>query len=90
MLTCFWVRYYEGGISSVYVWEPEDGKGFAACVLIKKGTYSDHNPSINQMQERLHEISLDNLPYPFTIHLFLVEVSQLRALVPLLHVSRVC
>ncbi|KAG0569791.1 hypothetical protein KC19_6G117200 [Ceratodon purpureus] len=29
-------QYYEGGISSVYVWEPEDGKGFAACVLIKK------------------------------------------------------
>lgn len=30
------VRYYEGGISSVYVWEDEN-EGFVACFLIKKG-----------------------------------------------------
>ncbi|KAG6553246.1 hypothetical protein Mapa_004980 [Marchantia paleacea] len=29
-------QYYEGGISSVYMWEPEEGDGFAACFLIKK------------------------------------------------------
>ncbi|CAM6112509.1 unnamed protein product [Calypogeia fissa] len=29
-------QYYEGGISSVYMWEPEDGQGFFACFLIKK------------------------------------------------------
>lgn len=29
-------QYYEGGISSVYMWEPEDGHGFFACFLIKK------------------------------------------------------
>ncbi|KAJ7564934.1 hypothetical protein O6H91_02G040400 [Diphasiastrum complanatum] len=29
-------QYYEGGISSVYLWEPEIGGGFAACFLIKK------------------------------------------------------
>jgi len=28
-------RYYEGGASSVYFWEPE-GEGFAACILFKK------------------------------------------------------
>lgn len=31
-------RYYEGGISSVYMWEDENG-GFVACFLIKKGTF---------------------------------------------------
>jgi capping protein (actin filament) muscle Z-line, beta len=31
-------RYYEGGISSVYIWEDEDD-GFIACFLIKKSTY---------------------------------------------------
>lgn len=30
-------RYYEGGVSSVYLWELEDG-GFAGVVLFKKGT----------------------------------------------------
>eukprot|EP00246_Nothoceros_aenigmaticus_P003551 TRINITY_DN14728_c0_g1_i1.p1 TRINITY_DN14728_c0_g1~~TRINITY_DN14728_c0_g1_i1.p1 ORF type:complete len:286 (-),score=49.63 TRINITY_DN14728_c0_g1_i1:201-1025(-) len=29
-------QYYEGGSSSVYAWEPQDGEGFAACFLIKK------------------------------------------------------
>lgn len=29
-------RYYEGGISSVYMWEDEN-EGFIACFLIKKG-----------------------------------------------------
>lgn len=29
-------QYYEGGSSSVYVWEPQDGAGFVACFLIKK------------------------------------------------------
>jgi len=32
-------RYYEGGVSSVYLWELEDG-GFAGVVLFKKGTVS--------------------------------------------------
>lgn len=30
-------RYYEGGLSSVYLWDQEDG-GFAGVILIKKGT----------------------------------------------------
>ncbi|KAI4352790.1 hypothetical protein L6164_007010 [Bauhinia variegata] len=29
-------QYYEGGISSVYMWE-DDNEGFVACFLIKKG-----------------------------------------------------
>lgn len=37
-------RYYEGGVSSVYLWELEDG-GFAGVVLFKKGelTKTDMN-----------------------------------------------
>lgn len=30
-------RYYEGGVSSVYLWDLDDG-GFAGVVLFKKGT----------------------------------------------------
>jgi F-actin capping protein, beta subunit len=32
-------RYYEGGVSSVYLWDLEDG-GFAGVVLLKKSTRS--------------------------------------------------
>lgn len=28
--------YYEGGISSAYLWNLEDGSGFAACIVFKK------------------------------------------------------
>lgn len=31
-------RYYEGGVSSVFLWEQEDG-GFAGVVLLKKSEY---------------------------------------------------
>jgi len=31
-------RYYEGGISSVYLWDLDDG-GFAGVVLFKKGKF---------------------------------------------------
>ncbi|XP_058096586.1 probable F-actin-capping protein subunit beta isoform X2 [Magnolia sinica] len=35
-------RYYEGGISSVYMWE-DDNEGFVACFLIKKdGSKTGH------------------------------------------------
>ena len=35
-------RYFEGGISSVYLWDMDDG--FAGCVLLKKGIpYSPSN-----------------------------------------------
>jgi hypothetical protein len=30
-------RYFEGGISSVYLWDMDDG--FAGCVLLKKGNF---------------------------------------------------
>jgi capping protein (actin filament) muscle Z-line, beta len=33
--------YYEGGVSSVYVWELEEG--FAAAILIKKGKKKTHD-----------------------------------------------
>ncbi|KAJ4867193.1 hypothetical protein Bca4012_057608 [Brassica carinata] len=36
-------QYYEGGISSVYMWEEDDNEGFVACFLIKKdGSKSGH------------------------------------------------
>jgi capping protein beta len=31
-------RYYEGGLSSVYLWDLDDG-GFAGVVLLKKSTF---------------------------------------------------
>lgn len=32
--------YFEGGVSSVYLWSPEDDKDkFAGVVLLKKGTF---------------------------------------------------
>lgn len=34
----FMNRYYEGGVSSVYLWDLEDG-GFAGVVLLKKSTF---------------------------------------------------
>ncbi len=34
----FSFRYFEGGVSSVYCWDLDDG--FAACILIKKSTFS--------------------------------------------------
>lgn len=33
---CNITRYYEGGVSSVFLWDLEDG-GFAGVVLLKKG-----------------------------------------------------
>lgn len=30
--------YFEGGVSSVYFWDTDDG--FAGCVLLKKGAYT--------------------------------------------------
>ena len=34
VLTREWDRYYEGGVSSVYLWDLDDG--FAGVVLLKK------------------------------------------------------
>jgi hypothetical protein len=34
VLTSLPIRYYEGGISSVYLWDMDNG--FAGCVLLKK------------------------------------------------------
>ncbi|XP_076947836.1 F-actin-capping protein subunit beta-like [Bidens hawaiensis] len=36
IFTVYRDQYYEGGISSVYLWEEDDNEGFAACFLIKK------------------------------------------------------
>jgi len=33
-------RYFEGGVSSVYLWDLDDG-GFAGVVLLKKSRNSD-------------------------------------------------
>lgn len=42
VFTIYRDQYYEGGISSVYMWE-DDNEGFAACFLIKKdGSKTGH------------------------------------------------
>ena len=35
-------RYFEGGISSVYLWDMDDG--FAGCVLLKKCMHAASDP----------------------------------------------
>ena len=38
--------YYEGGVSSVYLWDPEDSSGagnFAGVVVLKKSAYLVHS-----------------------------------------------
>nr|GEZ28156.1 probable F-actin-capping protein subunit beta [Tanacetum cinerariifolium] len=37
VFTLYRDQYYEGGVSSVYLWEDDDQEGFSACFLIKKG-----------------------------------------------------
>jgi len=39
-------RYYEGGVSSVYLWDLEDG-GFAGVVLLKKSASRSHRTSMS-------------------------------------------
>jgi capping protein beta len=36
VFAAFAQAYYEGGISSAYFWNLEDGSGFAACIVFKK------------------------------------------------------
>ena len=36
--TAVTLRYFEGGVSSVYLWDLEDG-GFAGAVVLKKGQF---------------------------------------------------
>jgi capping protein (actin filament) muscle Z-line, beta len=36
-------RYFEGGVSSVFLWDLDDG-GFAGVVLLKKGTHHTSHP----------------------------------------------
>lgn len=38
-------RYYEGGISSAYLWDLDDG-GFAGVVLFKKGKLDEKRAQI--------------------------------------------
>jgi hypothetical protein len=51
-------RYFEGGISSVYLWDMDDG--FAGCVLLKKGTYglATAHSKINMDSRLAHIIQL--------------------------------
>ena len=49
--------YYEGGLSSVYLWDLEDG--FAGCFLIKKPIAADENVYVNQgCWESIHVVEV--------------------------------
>lgn len=39
------LRYFEGGVSSVYLWDLDDG-GFAGVVVLKKGLAWDGSLSV--------------------------------------------
>ncbi|PKA59457.1 putative F-actin-capping protein subunit beta [Apostasia shenzhenica] len=60
-------QYYEGGVSSVYMWEDDDdGQGFVACFLIKKdGSKAGHG-----RKNYLHEGSWE------AIHVIKVEPEE--------------
>lgn len=49
--------YFEGGVSSVYLWDLEDGKsGFAGCILIKK--LGDGSKKIKGCWDAVHVIEV--------------------------------
>ncbi|KAJ6233686.1 f-actin-capping protein subunit beta [Anaeramoeba flamelloides] len=48
--------YYEGGVSSVYMWDTEDG--FAACVLIKKVGEQNIKKPIQGVWDSIHVIEV--------------------------------
>jgi len=74
-------QYYEGGISSVYTWEPEDGKGFAACVLIKKDGSDAGDGRRGLLQEgswdAIHVIEVKEEPEASTGHYCLTSTVML-------------
>ena len=37
LMCCLYARYYEGGVSSVYFWDLDEG--FAGVVLLKKSEF---------------------------------------------------
>lgn len=49
--------YYEGGVSSVYLWDMEDS-GFAGVVLLKKG---EPNPPLSLVSRRLSKLTISAL-----------------------------
>eukprot|EP00033_Pygsuia_biforma_P000152 GCRY01000196.1.p1 GENE.GCRY01000196.1~~GCRY01000196.1.p1 ORF type:complete len:275 (+),score=45.35 GCRY01000196.1:644-1468(+) len=50
--------YYEGGVSSVYTWDLDDG--FAAVVLIKKGTDETKKSSLVGVWDSIHVLEVTN------------------------------
>eukprot|EP00245_Coleochaete_scutata_P012101 TRINITY_DN4643_c0_g2_i1.p1 TRINITY_DN4643_c0_g2~~TRINITY_DN4643_c0_g2_i1.p1 ORF type:complete len:298 (+),score=47.69 TRINITY_DN4643_c0_g2_i1:70-894(+) len=49
-------QYYEGGVSSVYFWEPEEGNGFAGCFLVKKDGSRDSQGKRGLLESGLWDI----------------------------------
>lgn len=68
--------YYEGGVSSVYLWELESGSGFAACVLVKKT--QDQSKKGHPMQGTWDSIHvLECADKPNAVHITLISTIQL-------------
>lgn len=63
LLAHFYIRYFEGGVSSVFLWDLDDG-GFAGVVLLKKSRlpYVLHGtpiyPHIDYLQLSMHPTRL--------------------------------
>jgi len=53
MLIWYFCRYYEGGVSSVYLWDLEDG-GFAGVVLFKKTMAPSSNQEPSGSWDSIH------------------------------------
>lgn len=87
MMNLYLVRYYEGGLSSFYLWEDDDQEGFPACFLIKKGK---HYPTVNYPFV-LQEINLQNIltmKMDWSMHM-VEEVTWMRVVWDAIHVIEV-
>ncbi len=59
-------RYFDGGVSSVYMWDLDHG-GFAACILIKK--LGDGSKKIKGCWDAIHVIEVQ----VFDVHKHLIS-----------------
>lgn len=67
LLTCLWVascRYFEGGVSSVYLWDLDHG--FAGVILIKKA--GDGSKKIKGCWDSIHVVEVQVQPLGQLIH----------------------
>lgn len=71
------VRYYEGGVSSVYMWDLDDG--IAGVVLFKKSTV----PFKLRVADLQHRLELDGIAYTYLKQWIILEAHRTNLRAPL-------